>query len=133
MHSSESPETSRKSFLELIKKYWMKKIPEEGHTLATRVGGTPYPLGAPLPRGPPSGPPVPIFCYMKSFTLEKNHKQAYRMKLRRHEAEPWWNQSRAPTKLFCRGNFPPGGGNHHHRHHQRSSHREGVNLHQHLH
>ena len=25
------------------------------------------------------------------------------------------------------------GGNHHHRHHQRSSHREGVNLHQHLH
>ena len=24
-------------------------------------------------------------------------------------------------------------GNHHHRHHQRSSHREGVNLHQHLH
>ena len=43
------------------------------------------------------------------------------------------NQSRAPVELFCRGNFPPGGGNHHHRHHQRSSHREGVNLHQHLH
>ena len=26
---------------------------------------------APLPRGPHGGPPVPIFCYMKSFTLEK--------------------------------------------------------------
>ena len=51
------------------------------------------------------------------------------MRLRRHEAEPWRNQSRAPAELFSRGNFPPGGGSHH----QRSSHREGVNLHQHLH
>ena len=25
----------------------------------------------PLPRGPPGRPTVPIFCYMKSFTLEK--------------------------------------------------------------
>ena len=55
------------------------------------------------------------------------------MKRRRLEAEPWRNQSRAPAELFCQGNFPPGGGNHHHRHHQRSSHREGINLHQHLH
>ena len=61
------------------------------------------------------------------FRREKNHKQAYGTKLRRHEVEPWRNQSRAPTELFCRGNFPPGGGNHHHRHHQRSSHQEGVN------
>ena len=42
-----------------------------GHTLPTRVGGAPYPLGAPLPRGPPGGPPVPIFGYMRSFALEK--------------------------------------------------------------
>ena len=63
---------------------------------------------------------------------KKNDKQAFGMKHRRHEAEPWRNQSRAPAELFCRGNFPPGGGNHHHRH-QRSSHQEGVNLHQHLH
>ena len=55
------------------------------------------------------------------------------MKLRRHEAEPWRNQSRAPAALFCQGNFPLGGGNHHHRHQQRSSHWEGVNFHQHLH
>ena len=31
----------------------------------------PTPLGAPLPRGPPVGPPVPIFCYMKSFVRRK--------------------------------------------------------------
>ena len=91
------------------------------------------PWARPLPRGPPGSPPVPIFCYMKSFVREKNHKQAFGMRLRRHEVEPWRNQSRALAELFCRGNFPPGGGNHRHRHHQRSSHREGVNLHQHLH
>ena len=27
--------------------------------------------GAPLSPGPPGGPPVSIFCYMKAFTLEK--------------------------------------------------------------
>src|SRR3989337_884681 len=42
-------------------------------------------------------------------------------------------QSPRLVELFCRGHFPPGGGNHRHRHHQRSSHREGVNLHQYLH
>ena len=55
------------------------------------------------------------------------------MKRRRLEAEPGQDQSRALAELLCRGNIPPGGANHHHRHHQRSSHREGVNLHQHLH
>ena len=33
--------------------------------MATRVGARP------LPRGPPVGPPVPIFCYMKSFVRRK--------------------------------------------------------------
>ena len=102
----------------IYKKYWAKKIPEEAHTLATRVGARP------LPHGPPGGPPVPIFCYMKSFVWEKKHTQAFGTRLRRHEAEPWRNQSRAPVELFCQGNFPPGGGNHRHRHQQRSSHRE---------
>ena len=41
------------------------------HTLATMVGDAPYPPGRPLPRGPHGGPPVPIFCYMRSFILEK--------------------------------------------------------------
>ena len=35
--------------------------------MSTRVGGAPYPL----PRGPPVGPPVAIFCYMKSFVRRK--------------------------------------------------------------
>ena len=35
-------------------------------------GGAPYPPGrAPCLVGPPIGPPVPIFCYMKSFVREK--------------------------------------------------------------
>ncbi|KAM3273194.1 hypothetical protein ACQJBY_042894 [Aegilops geniculata] len=55
------------------------------------------------------------------------------MKHCRLEAEPGQNQSRAPAELFCRGNIPLGGGNRSDRHHQRSYHREGVNLHQHLH
>ena len=117
------------------KNYWAEKTPEGAHTLARRVGGgrsPPY-WACPLSPGPPGGPPVPIFCYMKASTLEKNHKQAYGTKLRCHEAEPWQNQSRAPAELFCRGSIPLGGGNHHRRHHHRSSHREGVNLHQHLH
>ena len=51
--------------LGIYKKYWAKKIPEGAHTLATRVGARP------LPRGPPGRPPVPIFCYMRSFVREK--------------------------------------------------------------
>ena len=31
---------------------------------------------------------MPIFCYMKSFALEKNKKEAFGMKRRRFEAEP---------------------------------------------
>ena len=119
MHSSKSPETSRKTFSEYIKKYSAEQTHQGGHTLPTRVRGR-----APLPRGLPGGPLMPIFCYMDSFDEEKNHKQAFGTRLCRHEAEPWRNQSRALAELFCRGNFPPGGGNHHHRHHQRSSHQE---------
>ena len=99
----------------------------------SRGWGARPPGRAPLPRGPPGGSPTPIFSYMKSFDEKKNRREPFGTKLRRHEAEPWRNQSRAPTELFCRGHFPPGGGNHCHRHHHQSSHREVVNLHQHLH
>ena len=34
-------------------------------------GARPTPWARPLPRSPPVGPPVPIFCYMKSFVREK--------------------------------------------------------------
>ena len=94
------------------------------HTLATRVGGAhPYWACPPSSWAPwwPSGGHLLLYGV---FRWEKNHKPSSRTKLRRHEAEPWRNQSRAPAELFCRGNFPPGGGNHRHCHHQRSSHRE---------
>ena len=94
------------------------------HTLATRVGAHPTPWARP----PASWAPCWLFgdhlMLYEVFRPGKNHKQPFGTRLRRHEAEPWWNQSRAPAELFCRGHFRPGGGNHRHRHHQRSSHRE---------
>ena len=87
---------------------------------------TPYPRGwgrAPYLVGPLVALRWPSSAIW-SLSMGKNHKPSSRAKLRRHEAEPWRNQSRALAELFCRGNFPPGGGNHRHRHHQRSSHRE---------
>ena len=50
---------------QIYKKYSAEETHQGGHTLPTRVGG------APLPRGPPSGPPVTIFCYMRSFVRRK--------------------------------------------------------------
>ena len=117
LHSSQSPETPRKSFLELI------RIIEQGKYLR---GPTPWPggrgcaplLGAPPVSRAPCWPSGAHLLLYEGFHPGKNQRQAYVTKLRRHEAEPWRNQSRAPAELFCRGNFPPGGGNHHHRHHQ---------------
>ena len=109
----------------IYNKYWAKEA-LEGATHHPRGWGRALPPWArPLPRGPPGRPPVPIFFYMKSFTLEKIISKLSG----RNSAATRRNKSRAPAQLFCRGNFPSGGGNHHHR----SSHREGVNLHQHLH
>ena len=96
-------------------------------------GARPTPWARPLPRGPPGGPPVAIFCYMESFDGKKIKRPSSRTKLYRHEAEPWRNQSRALAELFCWGNFPPGGGNQRHRHHQQLSLLGEGNLQQHLH
>ena len=87
-------------------------------------GGAPYPLGVPPTSWAPWWPSGDHLLLYGVFRWKKNHKPSFRMKLRRHEAEPWRNQSRALAELFCWGNFPPRGGNHRHRHHQRSSHRE---------
>ena len=112
----------------IYKKYWAKEVPKGGHPPSTRVGARPTPVSW----APWQASGAHLWLY-EVFLPGKNKEEAFGTKRRRREAEPWWNQSRAPAKLFCRGNFPPGGGNHHHRHHQRSSHWEGVNIHQHLH
>ena len=120
---------SVKLFFELIKNTERRKYQRGATSQSQGWRARPTPWACPLPRGPPGGPSMTIFCYMDSFDEEKIiiHLPG------RDSAATRRNQSRALTELFCRGNFPPGGGNHHHRHHQRSSHREGVNLHQHLH
>ena len=114
LHSSKSPETPRKLFLEIIKNIERKKY-IKGAPPGHEGGGR-----APLPRGPPGGSPASIFCYIITFTLEKFVGNL----TGRNSAATRRNQSRAPAELVCRGNFPPGAGNHHHRYHQRSSHRE---------
>ena len=102
----------------------MKEIHQGAHTLSRRVGAPPLTGRAPPVSWAPWWPPDVHLPLYEGFYPGKNHAQAYGTKLRRHEAEPWRNQSRALAELFCRGHFPPGGGNHRHRHHQRSSHRE---------
>ena len=116
LHSSKSPETSLKLFLELIK--------NTGERIHQR-GPTPWPRGwgrAPCSWAPWQASGAHLLLY-EVFRSRKIHKQAFGKKLRRHKAERWRNQSRAPAELFCRGNFPLGGGKHRHHHHQRSSHR----------
>ena len=125
-----------KSYGELFwnKKNIGRKKYQRGPTRRPQVwGARPTPQGAPLWLvGPLAGLRCPSSAIWRVLTWQ-NHKGAFGTKRRRLEAELGQNQSRAPAELFCRGNFPPGGGNRSHRHHQRSSHREGVNLHQHLH
>ena len=107
---------------------------QRGPTPCPRGGwGRALPLRAPPTSWPPVSPSVAIFCYMKACTLEKiiskvtgRNSTATRRNL-------------GGTNLGLRRSCSAGetslreGGNHRHRHHQRSSHREGPNLHQHLH
>ena len=104
-----------------------------GPPVTHKATGRDHPLGAPPASWAPWQASGAHLLLYEFFRPGKNQKEAFGTKRRRLEAEPWQNQSRAPAKLFCRGSIPPGGGNHHHCHHHRSSHREGVNLHQHLH
>ena len=53
----------RELFWNILKKYWAKKYQEGTHQVAISLGGWAC--------GPPGQPPVPIFCYMKGFELEK--------------------------------------------------------------
>ena len=126
LHISKSPETPRKLFSEYIKNIERKKYQRRATHQARGWGRALPPWARPHASWAPWWPSDAHLLLYEVFRPKKNHKQAFRTRLRRHEAEPWQNQSRAPAELFCRGN-------HRHRHHQRSSHREGANLHQHLH
>ena len=70
-HNSKNPETQRKSVLELIRIIERRKHQRGPTPWPGGCGLRPHLLGAPLSPGPPGGPPVSIFCYMKAFTLEK--------------------------------------------------------------
>ena len=71
LHSSKNPETPRKLFLELIRIIERRKH-QRGPTPWPGGWGRPPPYWVrPLSPRPPVGLPVPIFCYMKAFTLEK--------------------------------------------------------------
>ena len=65
LHNSKSPETSRSMFLEYIKNIGRRKY-QRGTPASHKGGGR-----APHTCGPPGRPPVPIFCYMVCFDLEK--------------------------------------------------------------
>ena len=98
-------------YLKINKEKSSPKMKARGHTPCSRGWGAP-----PYLVGPWWLSDVHLLLY-EVFWWEKNKRQPFGMRLRRHKAEPWRNQSRAPAELFCRGHFPPGGGNHHHRHH----------------
>ena len=133
LHNSKSPENLRRIVLEYIKNIG-QRIYQRGPTRQSQARGRALPPWARpcglWPTWQASGAHLLLYG---GFWLGKNQRGVFGMKRRRLEAEPGQKQSRAPAELFCRGNFPPGGGNRSHRHHQLSSHREGVNLHQHLH
>ena len=81
LHSSKSPKTPRKSFLELIRITERRKH---------QRGPTPWPGGwgrAPCLLGPLVALRCPSSTIWRLLPW-KNHKQAYGTKLRRHEAEP---------------------------------------------
>ena len=118
LHNSKSPENLRRIILEYIKNIGRIKY-QRGPTKWPQAWGHALPPRcAPRACGPPGRPLVPIFCYMMSFDLEKNKKDAFGTKRRHLETEPGQKQSRAPAELLCRGNFPPGGENPLHHHHQ---------------
>ena len=118
LHCSKNPETPGNLFLELIRIIERKKYIRGPTPWLGGWGARPPLLGAPPVSWAPWWPSGVHLLLYEGFYPGKNERQAYGMKLRRHEAEPWRNQSRAPAELFCRGHFPPGVRKHHHGHHQ---------------
>ena len=94
-------------YLRINKEKSSPKMKARRPTPCSRGWGAP-PGRAPYLVGPlvaPRCPSSPIW----SLSMGKNNKQPFGTRLRRHEAEPWRNQSRAPAELFCRGHFPSEG------------------------
>ena len=53
----------------------MSKESTRGGPYPGQEGGGATPTGCALSPGPPGGPPVPIFDYMKAFTMEKTRSK----------------------------------------------------------
>src|SRR3990170_4310755 len=71
IHNSKSPENLRRIILEYIKNIGRRKY-QRGPTRRPQAWGRTLPPGrAPVACGLPGRPPVPIFCYMEGFDLEK--------------------------------------------------------------
>ena len=71
LHNSKSHETLQRIILKLIENIGRRKH-QRGPPASKNGGGRAQPpRRAPWPCWPPGRPPVPIFCYMVSFTLEK--------------------------------------------------------------
>ena len=108
----------------------MEEIHQGSHTLSRRVGAPPPPYWArPLSPGPPGGPLVSIFCYMRAFILEKivgklmgRNSAATRWNLGGTNLGLWRSCSAGDTSLR-EGEIIT----------NIITNREGVNLHQHLH
>ena len=72
----------------IYKKYSAEEIHQGGHTLPTRVGARPTPLGTPPGSWTTWQPSRAHLLVYEVFYPGKNHKQAFGTKHHRHEAEP---------------------------------------------
>ena len=131
LHNSKQAETSQRIFMEYLKNIGANNY-QRGPTrwaqpTWARQAAQARPGGLCSPR-PTFGAHILVY---RSFWPRKNKGRTFGTERRRLEAELGQEHFCRPAERFRRGNFPPGGGNH--RHHHQSSHREGVNIHQHLH
>ena len=83
--------------MELIKNTGERNRP--GGPYPVQETAPPYRVRPPISWAPWWASGVHLLLY-HHFYPGKNRGQAYGTKLRRHEAEPWRNQSRAPAELF---------------------------------
>ena len=94
-------------YLRINKEKSSPKMKARGPTPYSRGWGRALPPGrAPLHRGPPVGPLVPIFCYMKSFVRRKIRSKlsgrdsaATRRNLGGTNLGLWWSCSAGDTSL----------------------------------